>query len=101
MPIRNVNLTDHYDRFVNKKVQEGRFQDASEVLRAGLYLLEQQEQEAKQKLALLCSLAETGFAEIDQGRGITISTKGQLKGLIGDAGRRAASRVKKKASRRS
>lgn len=100
MPIRNVNLTDHFDRFVQKKVQEGRFQDASEVMRAGLHLLEQQEKEAKEKLAILRSLAAAGFAEIDQGRGISVSTKGQLQELIGDAGRRAAARAKK-TSRRS
>jgi antitoxin ParD1/3/4 len=101
MPIRNVKLTDHYDRFVSKKVEEGRFQDASEVMRAGLYLLEQQEREAKEKLALLRSLAEAGFAQIDQGNGIAVSSKAQLKKLIGAAGRRAAARVKKKVTRRS
>jgi antitoxin ParD1/3/4 len=100
MPTRNVNLTNQYDRFVQKKVQEGRFQDASEVMRAGLHLLEQQEKEAKEKLALLRSLAAAGFAEIDQGRGIVVSSKSQLKELIGEAGRRAEARVKKKTSRR-
>jgi antitoxin ParD1/3/4 len=100
MPMRNVNLTDHYDRFVSKKVEEGRFQDASEVMRAGLFLLEQQESEAKEKVALLRSLADAGFAQIDQGQGIPVSSKSQLKELIGEATRRAKARVKKKASRR-
>ena len=100
MPVRSVKLTEHYDRFVEKKVQEGRFQDASEVMRAGLYLLEQQEREAKEKLALLRTLAEAGFAQIDQGRGIAVSDESQLKKLIGAAGRSAAARTKK-ASRRS
>lgn len=89
MPTRSVKLTEHYDRFVEKKVQEGRFQDASEVMRAGLYLLEQQEKEAKEKLALLRTLAEAGFAQIDQGQGVSVADKNELTELIGAAGRRA------------
>ena len=36
MPTRNVNLTDHYDQFVEGQVSAGRYQNASEVMRAGL-----------------------------------------------------------------
>ena len=36
MPTRNVNLTDELDRFVAKKVKTGRYENASEVVRAGL-----------------------------------------------------------------
>ena len=33
MPTRNVNLTDHYDQFVESQVSAGRYQNASEVMR--------------------------------------------------------------------
>jgi len=53
MPTRNISLTDRYDKFVQKQIKSGRFQNASEVLRAGLSLLEQQEREREAKLKAL------------------------------------------------
>ena len=34
MPTRNVNLTDELDHFVLQKVESGRYENASEVVRA-------------------------------------------------------------------
>src|SRR5436190_2140503 len=34
MPTRNVNLTDHYDRFVEGLIASGRYKNASEVILA-------------------------------------------------------------------
>jgi len=45
MPIRNVNLTEELDRFVVSKVESGRYENASEVVRAGLRALDMQERE--------------------------------------------------------
>jgi antitoxin ParD1/3/4 len=67
MPTRNVNLTGHYDQFVVEQVTSGRFKNASEVMRAGLRLPEQQNHEEAEKLALLRSLAKEGFDQLDQG----------------------------------
>ena len=39
MPTRNVNLTRELDRFVATKVKSGRYENASEVVRAGLRTL--------------------------------------------------------------
>ena len=39
----DVNLTDELDQFVAKKVKSGRYENASEVLRAGLRALEREE----------------------------------------------------------
>ena len=36
MPTRNVNLTEELDRFVLAKVESGRYENASEVVRAAL-----------------------------------------------------------------
>lgn len=36
MTTRNVNLTEELDRFVLSKVQSGRYENASEVVRAAL-----------------------------------------------------------------
>ena len=53
MPTRNVNLTDQLDRFVAKKVKTGRYENASEVVRAGLRTLEREERQYEAKLAAL------------------------------------------------
>ncbi len=45
MPTRNINLTDHLDQFVEDRVTSGRYGNASEIVREGLRLLEQREQE--------------------------------------------------------
>ena len=38
----SVALGDHFENFVDKKVSTGRFKNASEVIRAGLRLLEEE-----------------------------------------------------------
>ena len=53
MPTRNVVLTNHQEVFVAELVRSGRYQNASEVLREGLRLMERREQEDVAKLAHL------------------------------------------------
>ena len=62
MPTRNVNLTDELDRFVLEKVESGRYEDASEVMRAPLRTLEREEQEYEAKLAALRTAIVEGDA---------------------------------------
>ncbi len=96
MPTRNINLTEHYDRFVNEQITAGTYSNASEVMRAGLRLLEQQAREDHEKLALLRSLAAEAFEQLDQGQGIEIRGERQLAGLIGRIGRRAGKSPKRR-----
>ena len=62
MPTRNVNLTDELDRFVRAKVDSGRYENASEVVRAALRSLERDELEHAQKLATLRRAIDDGDA---------------------------------------
>jgi antitoxin ParD1/3/4 len=62
MPTRNVNLTDELDRFVLKKVKTGRYENASEVVRAALRTLEREELEYDAKLAALRAVIDEGDA---------------------------------------
>ena len=39
----SISLGDHFEDFVDKKIATGRFKNASEVIRAGLRLLEEEE----------------------------------------------------------
>ena len=62
MPTRNVNLTEELDRFVLSKVESGRYENASEVVRAALRTLEREEQEYEAKLAGLRAAIDEGDA---------------------------------------
>lgn len=90
MPTKNINLTEHYSDYVERLVASGRFKNASEVLRAGLRLLEQRTTEEQAKLALLRNLASEGFHQIDQGQGIAFPNERRLAAHIAKLGRRAA-----------
>jgi len=67
MPTQNVNLSDQQARFIRQNIGRGRYRNASEVVRAGLRLLEQQEQQDKLKLAMLRRVANQAFDQIDRG----------------------------------
>ncbi|MDZ7711465.1 MAG: type II toxin-antitoxin system ParD family antitoxin [Roseovarius sp.] len=41
----SVTLSDHFDDFIARAVQSGRYNSASDVVRAGLRMLERQEME--------------------------------------------------------
>ena len=62
MPTRNVNLTAELDRFVATKVKSGRYENASEVVRAGLRTVEREEQQYEAKLAALRAAIDEGDA---------------------------------------
>lgn len=62
MPTRNVNLTDELDRFVAAKIENGRYDNASEVVRAALRTLEREEREYEAKLSLLQRAIDEGDA---------------------------------------
>lgn len=61
MPTRNVNLTPALDRFVATRVKSGRYENASEVIRAGLRALQQSEHEDQEKLKALRVAIQAGI----------------------------------------
>jgi antitoxin ParD1/3/4 len=86
MPTRNVNLTERFDRFIEAGVDSGRFSNASEVVREGLRLLEQREQEDRAKLKWLRKAAKAGFDQIDRGSGIEFHSMDDLDAFIDQIG---------------
>jgi antitoxin ParD1/3/4 len=62
MPTRNVNLTQELDRFVLARVESGRFENASEVVRAALRTLEREERIFDAKLEALRAAIDEGDA---------------------------------------
>lgn len=67
MPTRNVVLTKRQEELIEALVDSGRYQNASEVLRDGLRLLEQREAEEIAKLEMLREAARIGVAALDRG----------------------------------
>ncbi|MGA2217046.1 MAG: type II toxin-antitoxin system ParD family antitoxin [Terracidiphilus sp.] len=62
MPTRNVNLTPELDSFLLSRVESGRFENASEVVRAALRTLEREERVFEAKLAALRAAIDEGDA---------------------------------------
>ena len=62
MPTRNVKFTHELDRFVAKQAKTGRYENASQVVRAGLRTLEREEQQYEAKLAALRAAIDEGAA---------------------------------------
>jgi antitoxin ParD1/3/4 len=62
MPTRNVNLTDELDALVSNRVKSGRYENASEVMRAGLRALEREEKEHETRLLVLREAIQEGDA---------------------------------------
>jgi antitoxin ParD1/3/4 len=56
----SISLGDHFAGFVNKQVEQGRYGSASEVVRAGLRLLEEHEAKVKALQAALTAGEESG-----------------------------------------
>jgi antitoxin ParD1/3/4 len=62
MPTRNVNLTVELDSFIMSRVESGRFENASEVVRSALRTLEREERVFEAKLAALRAAIDEGDA---------------------------------------
>jgi antitoxin ParD1/3/4 len=79
MPTRNVVLTDHQTSLVEQLVASGRYQNASEVLREGLRLVEQREAEDAYRLEALRSAVQVGIDDIATGKFKTFENKESLR----------------------
>lgn len=89
MPTRNVVLTDRQAAMVTRLVGSGRYQNASEVIREGLRLVERREIEDDARLRALREAVDIGAADIDEGRyrdfDTTESLRDHLSAMANDA----------------
>lgn len=100
MPTRNVVITDYQAEFVEKLVASGRYQNASEVLREGLRLIEQQTAEERARLKALREAARLGIADIEAKRYRSFdSTDSLRRHLTSIADAAISGKVAKRASR--
>ena len=70
----SISLGNYFDQFIQNRISEGRFKNVSEVVRAGLRLLEEEENKA---IALKQSIQEG----IDSGIAHDFEPKRHLKAL--------------------
>lgn len=59
----SVSLGNHFENFVDNRIAEGRFKNASEVIRAGLRLLEEEENKILALRKAINEGIESGIAE--------------------------------------
>lgn len=59
----SVSLGDHFASFIDEKVKEGRYGSASDVIRAGLRLLEEEEAKLSRLRAEIAKGEASGIAE--------------------------------------
>ena len=67
MPTRNVSLTAEQDAFVERVVKAGEYQNASEVIRDALRVLQQKRREDALKLRALRVQIKAGLEALDRG----------------------------------
>ena len=79
MPTRNVVLTEQQATMIERLVQSGRYQNASEVLRDGLRLVQQRDAEDKARLAALRQAARVGSEDFATGRYRSFADGGTLR----------------------
>jgi len=86
MPTRSVVLSEHQQQRVGTLVQSSRYQNASEVLREGLRLIEERDRIEDAKLKALKQAARQGWADVSAGRYADIADN-QLEDFVGQIGR--------------
>ncbi|AZC27306.1 MULTISPECIES: type II toxin-antitoxin system ParD family antitoxin [Pseudomonas] len=95
MPTRNVVLTAQQEQLINNLVKTGHYQNASEVLREGLRLLQQRLAEDAAKIEALRHATTTGMTDLEHGR-FTEIHEGQLQHYLAELGLEAAATEQEK-----
>lgn len=93
MPTRNVNLTEHLDRFIRAGVRSGRFSNASEVVREGLRLLERREKEDQARLEWLRAAVQEGIDDMERGDYTTLRSEREIKDCVRQLREAAATEI--------
>src|SRR5882724_13386637 len=93
MPTRNVVLTKRQEELIETLVDSGRYQNASEVLRDGLRLVEQREAEESAKLKILRRAAGAGFAALDRGEFKEFRNTEDLQAYLNDLSEKVISKA--------
>jgi antitoxin ParD1/3/4 len=87
MPTRNISLTVEQDRFIEKVVKAGIYQNASEAVRDGLRELQRRRREDALRLKALAQLVRAGGEALDRGEFVEVDD-GDLEAFLERLGER-------------
>ena len=93
MPTRNVVLTERQANLIESLVESGRYQNASEVLRDGLRLVEQREAEDASRLKALRAAAGVGVGALDRGEFKEFRNTEELQAYLDDLSEKVISKA--------
>jgi len=93
MPMRNVVLTKHQEKLIETLVGSGRYENASEVLREGLRMVEQREAEDAAKLQVLREAAQVGVDALERGEFKEFDSIADLEAYLNDLSEKVISRA--------
>ena len=79
MPTRNVVLTDHNEQVIAALVASGQYQNASEVLRDGLRMVESRMEADAAHLAWLRAEVQVGIDDIERGNSTRFHDRASLR----------------------
>ena len=95
VPTKNVVLTKRQEKLIESLVESGRYQNASEVLRDGLRMVEQREAEDATKLKALREAARVGTAALDRGDFKEFDNIEDLQSYLNDLSEKVISKASK------
>jgi antitoxin ParD1/3/4 len=95
MPTRNVVLTARHEQIIEALVASGRYQNASEVLREGLRLVEEREAREAARLARLREAIELGDADLEAGRYEEFESADALAGYLRELSKQVTAKAAK------
>lgn len=75
MPKTSISISDHFDGFISSQIEAGRYETASEVVRAGLRMLEDYETGYQRQIDTLRAHLDEGIAQLDRGEGVRMTVK--------------------------
>lgn len=93
MPTKNVVLTKRQEELIETLVKSGRYQNASEVLREGLRLVEQRAAEDASRLKALRTAARVGIDALERGEFKEFETAEDLHAYLNDLSEKVISRI--------
>lgn len=90
---RNVSLTEPLNRFIDRQVERGRHQNASEVVREALRRYESELAEDDARVEALRVIAAEGRQAIERGDYVTLSSEDDIARLMRDLDEEAKQRA--------
>ena len=94
MPTRNVVITAHQSSLIDKLVESGEYQNASEVLREGLRLVEERRAAHAAKLEALRAAVQVGIDASERGEYKDFTSAKSLSAHLDKIGAKAIARAK-------